>query len=43
MRVPTKVPLAIYSPATHYLDWQLGRIDHRRWWYDRVLAKNQAG
>ena len=42
MRIPTKAPLAIYSPATRYLDWQLGRIDHRRWWYDRVLAEDQA-
>lgn len=40
--IPTKAPLAIYSPATRYLDWQLGRIDHRRWWYDRVLAEDQA-
>ncbi|MCF7977028.1 MAG: hypothetical protein K9L82_03250 [Chromatiaceae bacterium] len=43
LRIPTKAPLAIYSPATRYLDWQLGRIDHRRWWYDRVLAEDQAG
>jgi hypothetical protein len=42
LRIPTKAPLAIYSPATRYLDWQLGRIDHRRWWYDRVLAEDQA-
>ncbi|WP_296897413.1 hypothetical protein [Thiohalocapsa sp.] len=41
-RVPTKAPLAIYSPATRYLDWELGRIAHRRWWYDRVLAEDQA-
>jgi hypothetical protein len=40
--VPTKAPLAIYSPATRYLDWQLGRRSHRRWWYDRVLAEDQA-
>ncbi|MBK1705864.1 hypothetical protein [Halochromatium glycolicum] len=42
VQIPTKAPLAIYSPATRYLDWQLGRIDHRRWWYDRVLAEDQA-
>ncbi|WPL16949.1 hypothetical protein Thiowin_01931 [Thiorhodovibrio winogradskyi] len=42
VRIPTKAPLAIYSPATRYLGWQLGRIDHRRWWYDRVLAEDQA-
>lgn len=41
-RIPTKAPLAIYSPATRYLDWQLGRLSHRRWWYDRVLAEDQA-
>ncbi|MCF7983499.1 MAG: hypothetical protein K9L70_03770 [Thiohalocapsa sp.] len=41
-RIPTKAPLAIYSPSTRYLDWQLGRRSHRRWWYDRVLAEDQA-
>jgi hypothetical protein len=41
-RIPTKAPLAIYSPATRYLDWQLGRRSHRRWWYDRVLREDQA-
>jgi hypothetical protein len=41
-RIPTKAPLAIYSPATRYLDWQLGRRSHRRWWYDRVLGEDQA-
>jgi hypothetical protein len=41
-RIPTKAPLAIYSPATRYLDWQLGRSSHRRWWYDRVLREDQA-
>ncbi|MFB1486236.1 MULTISPECIES: hypothetical protein [unclassified Thiocapsa] len=40
--IPTKAPLAIYSPATRYLDWQLGRRTHRRWWYDRVLGEDQA-
>ncbi|WP_295879630.1 hypothetical protein [uncultured Thiohalocapsa sp.] len=40
--IPTKAPLAIYSPATRYLDWELGRVSHRRWWYDRVLAEDQA-
>jgi hypothetical protein len=38
-RIPTKAPLAIDSPANWYLDWQLGRLSHRRWWYDRVLAE----
>lgn len=41
-RIPTKAPLAIYSPATRHLDWQLGRSVHRRWRYDRVLAQDQA-
>jgi len=41
-RIPTKAPLAIYCPATRYLDWQLGRRSHRRWWYDRVLREDQA-
>jgi hypothetical protein len=40
-RIPTKAPLAIYCPATRYLDWQLGRRTHRRWWYDRVLREDQ--
>jgi hypothetical protein len=40
-RIPTKAPLAIYCPATRYLDWQLGRRSHRRWWYDRVLREDQ--
>jgi hypothetical protein len=41
-RIPTKAPLAIYCPATRYLEWQLGRSAHRRWWYDRVLREDQA-
>lgn len=41
-RILTKAPLAIYCPATRYLDWQLGRRAHRRWWYDRVLREDQA-
>jgi hypothetical protein len=40
--IPTKAPLAIYSPPTRYLDWELGRSTNRRWWYDRVLAQDQA-
>jgi hypothetical protein len=40
--IPTKAPLAIYSPATRYLDWQLGRRAHRRWWYDLALVEDQA-
>jgi hypothetical protein len=41
-RIPTQTPLAIYSPATRYLDWELGRISHSRWRYDRALADDQA-
>jgi hypothetical protein len=41
-RIPTKAPLAIYLPATRYLDWELGRSTNRRWWYDRVLREDQA-
>jgi hypothetical protein len=41
-RIPTKAPLAIYSPATRYLDWELGRNGHSRWRYDRELAGDQA-
>lgn len=41
-RIPTQPPLAIYSPATRYLDWELGRISYSRWRYDRALADDQA-
>ncbi|NCA70158.1 MAG: hypothetical protein EOM91_08620 [Sphingobacteriia bacterium] len=41
-RLRIKAPLAIYSPATRYLEWQLGRTTTRRWWYDRVLREDQA-
>lgn len=42
VRIPTKAPLAIYSPGTRYLDWELGRRTDRRWWYDRVMREDQA-
>jgi hypothetical protein len=41
-RILTQAPLAIYSPATRYLDWQLGRISYSQWRYDRALADDQA-
>ena len=41
--MPTKPPLAIYSPPTRYLDWQLSRHEHLKWVYDRRLAADQAG
>jgi hypothetical protein len=40
--IATQTPLAIYSPATRYLDWELGRISHSKWRYDRALAEDQA-
>ena len=40
--IPTNTPLAIYSPPTRYLDWELGRRAQARWRYDRSLAADQA-
>jgi hypothetical protein len=40
--IPTKHPLAIYSPPTRYLDWQLGRKPHLCSRMDRALAASQA-
>jgi hypothetical protein len=37
----TKAPLAIYSPPTRYLDWQLGRKPHLQWTYRRQLGASQ--
>jgi hypothetical protein len=34
----TKAPLAIYSPPTRYLAWQLGRKNHLQWTYRRQLS-----
>jgi hypothetical protein len=35
-------PLAIYSPPTRYLDWQLGRKRHLRWLFEKQLARTQG-
>lgn len=37
----TKAPLAIYSPPTRYLAWQLGRKNHLQWAYRRQLSASQ--
>ena len=37
----TKAPLAIYSPPTRYLAWQLGRKSHLQWAYERRLGASQ--
>ena len=37
----TKAPLAIYSPPTRYLAWQLGRKSHLQWTYSRQLSDSQ--
>ncbi|MCU0779747.1 MAG: hypothetical protein MUF04_01445 [Akkermansiaceae bacterium] len=39
----TKAPLAIYSPPTRYLAWQLGRKPHLQYTYDRRLLASQDG
>ena len=39
--IPTAQPLAIYSPSTRYLDWQLGRKSHMCARMDRALAAAQ--
>ena len=39
--IPTKHPLAIYSPPTRYADWQLGRHSNLRVRMDRALAAAQ--
>jgi hypothetical protein len=43
LRIPIKTPLAIYSPPTRYLDWQLGRESHLKSIHSRSLMNNQAG
>lgn len=40
--VPTKLPLAIYSPPTRYADWQLGRHSHLCSRMNRALVAAQA-
>jgi hypothetical protein len=37
----TKAPLAIYSPPTRHLAWQLGRKNHLQWAYRRQLSASQ--
>lgn len=37
----TKAPLAVYSPPTRYLAWQLGRKSHLQWTYRRQLSASQ--
>lgn len=39
--IPTKQPLAIYSPPTRYLDWQLGRKSYMLWRMNRLLEQAQ--
>jgi hypothetical protein len=41
--LPTEAPLAVYSPPTRYLDWQLGREPFLRTIHSRNLLKSQAG
>lgn len=40
--VPTKLPLAIYSPPTRYADWQLGRHSHLCNRMNRALRASQS-
>lgn len=41
-RVCTEAPLAIYSPATRHLAWELGRKPHLQWLQSRGLRDDQA-
>ncbi|MFW5680993.1 MAG: hypothetical protein ACOCYE_12950 [Pseudomonadota bacterium] len=41
--IPTKHPLAIYSPPTRYLEWQLGRKSDLCYRMNRVLLASQEG
>ena len=40
--IPTKQPLAIYSPPTRYSDWQLGRKSHLCARMSRALEASQS-
>lgn len=42
-RLRTQTPLAIYSPPTRHLDWELGRKPHLQWLQTRELQESQAG
>jgi hypothetical protein len=39
--IPTKMPLAIYSPPTHHHDWELGRSSHLRHRHNHRLELDQ--
>jgi hypothetical protein len=41
IRVPTKRPLAIYSPGKRLKSWQLGRSEYQFRQHSRLLAENQ--
>lgn len=40
-QIPTKAPLAIYSPPSRYLDWQLGRESHLKDFHSKRLLNSQ--
>jgi hypothetical protein len=42
-RFATQVPLAIYSPPTRYLAWQMGRKSHLEARYNQRMRREQAG
>lgn len=42
LQIPTKAPLAIYSPPARYLDWQLGREGYLKSIHSRGLLGSQA-
>lgn len=41
LTIPTQAPLAIYSPPTRYLEWQLGREPYLRSIHNRNLRLDQ--
>lgn len=41
LEIPTKTPLAIYSPPARYLDWQLGREAYLKSVHSRALLESQ--
>ena len=43
LAIPTMAPLAIYSPAARYLEWQLGRESYLKSMHSRSLLDSQAG
>lgn len=42
LQIPTKAPLAIYSPPARYLEWQLGRESHLKSIHSRSLRNAQG-